>query len=84
MDSRLTGYVATFNSETDIAGLFREVVRSGAFAAAIRRDDVRALYNHNPDQVLGRTRSGTLTLTEDEHGLRYDVILPDAAVCLSK
>ena len=77
MDSRLSGYAARFDSPTDIARLFTEVVRKGAFRAAIGRDDVRALFNHNPDQVLGRTRSGTLTLTEDEHGLRYDVILPN-------
>jgi HK97 family phage prohead protease len=73
----LTGYAALYGSETTIAGMFREVIRPGAFTAAIGRDDVRALYNHDPNFVLGRTKSGTLTLTEDERGLRYDVVLPN-------
>jgi HK97 family phage prohead protease len=73
----LTGYAAVFNSETVIAGLFREVIKPGAFADAVSRDDVRALYNHDPNFVLGRTTSGTLTLSEDETGLRYDVVPPD-------
>ena len=38
-----------------------------------------SLYNHNPDYVLGRPEAGTLTLTEDKHGLKYDVVLPDTA-----
>ena len=77
MDSRLTGYAARFDSPTDIAGLFTEVVRKGAFREAIRRDDTRALFNHDANHILGRTKSGTLTLTEDEQGLRYDVTLPN-------
>jgi Caudovirus prohead serine protease len=36
-----------------IAGLFRERIAPGAFTATIARDDVRALFNHNPDAVLG-------------------------------
>lgn len=72
----LRGYAAIFNAETVIAGLFRELVRPGAFAAAILRDDVRALWNHDPNYVLGRTKAGTLSLHEDEIGLRYDVTPP--------
>ena len=73
----ITGHAAIFNSETNIAGMFREIVRPGAFTAAIGRDDCRALFNHDANYVLGRTKSGTLTLTEDDHGLRYDVTLPN-------
>ena len=79
MDKRISGYAALYGSETTIAGMFREVIQPGACRAAIGRDDVRALYNHNPDYVLGRPKAGTLTLTEDKHGLKYDVVLPDTA-----
>lgn len=75
--SRLVGYAALFNSETEIAGMFRERINPGAFTEAVGRDDVRALFNHDANFVLGRTTSGTLTLSEDEAGLRYDVVPPD-------
>jgi HK97 family phage prohead protease len=74
----LTGYAALYGSETRIAGMFREVIEPGAFRSALaRQDDVRALFNHDPNHVLGRTKSGTLQLTEDARGLRYTVTLPD-------
>lgn len=38
---------------------------------------MRALYNHDPNYVLGRTSAGTLTLREDEKGLYFDVRAPD-------
>jgi len=74
---RLSGYAAVFDSPTEIAGLFREIVARGAFSKAVGADDVRALFNHDANYVLGRTTSGTLVLSEDETGLRYDVEPPD-------
>lgn len=73
----LTGYAAVFGVETVIAGLFRERIDPGAFDRAIRRDDVRALVNHSEDYVLGRTTAGTLRLSVDAVGLRYEVDPPD-------
>lgn len=73
----ITGYAAVFNQPTQLWEGFREQVAPGAFKSAIGRDDVRALWNHNPDYVLGRTKSGTLTLSEDERGLKYEIIPPD-------
>jgi len=74
----LTGYAALYGAEARIGGLFREVIEPGAFRAALaRKDDVRALWNHDPNHVLGRSTAGTLVLTEDERGLRYTVTLPD-------
>lgn len=72
----LAGYAALYDVPTTV-GTFRERIAPGAFTAAIARDDVRALFNHNPDYVLGRTFAGTLTLSEDARGLRYQVALPD-------
>lgn len=72
------GYAAMYNAETVIAGLWREQIAPGAFATALDgSDDVRALFNHDPNFLLGRTKSGTLRLSEDKQGLRYDVDLPD-------
>lgn len=74
----LTGYAALYDTETRIGSYFREVIEPGAFRSAIaRQDDVRALFNHDPNYVLGRTTAGTLVLSEDERGLRYTVTLPD-------
>ncbi len=74
----LAGYAALYNSETRIGSFFREVIEPGAFRAALaRQDDVRALFNHDANYVLGRTAAGTLRLEEDERGLRYTVTLPD-------
>ena len=50
-------------------------IAPGALSATIARDDVRALWNHNPDAVLGRKTAGTLALSEDARGLRYTVQL---------
>lgn len=74
---RFDGYAAMYNSWSNNLGGFREQIMPGAFSKAITADDVRALYNHDPNYVLGRTRSGTLTLTEDDKGLRFKVIAPD-------
>lgn len=75
---RLAGYAALYNRETVIGNLFREVIAPGAFRSALQRgDDVRALFNHDPNVILGRSSSGTLRLFEDESGLRYEVDLPD-------
>lgn len=55
-----------------------ERVARGAFDRALRdRQDVRALFNHSPDYVLGRTAAGTCRLTSDDVGLRYEADAPD-------
>lgn len=74
---RITGYAAVFNSPSDDLGGFREIIRPGAFTKTIQEGDVRGLWNHNPDYVLGRTKSGTLKLLEDEVGLRFELTPPD-------
>lgn len=76
----LDGYAAVFNRETVIGDYFREVIERGAFAPALKGGDVRALYNHDPNLVLGRTVSQTLRLEEDETGLRYTIDPPDTTL----
>ena len=71
---RVAGYAAVFGEETNIGGMFTEVIMRGAFEKAIGRDDVVFLVNHE-GLPLARTRSGTLTLTEDDHGLHMEALL---------
>ena len=71
---RVSGYAAVFGEETNIGGMFTEQIERGAFADAIGRDDVVFLINHE-GLPLARTRSGTLTLREDDHGLYMEASL---------
>jgi HK97 family phage prohead protease len=71
----ISGYAAVFNSVTKIGGQFFEVIAPGAFADTLKNEDVRALFNHREDHVLGRLSARTLRLTEDAHGLRYDIVV---------
>jgi HK97 family phage prohead protease len=77
---KAVGYAAIFNTETPIGSWFREKIAPGAFANAIKSDDVRALFNHDSNLVLGRNKAGTLRLEEDDKGLRYEIDLPDTQV----
>ena len=77
----ISGYAAVFNSRTSIGDFFDEVIAPGAFARTLSENsDVRALFNHNWDNVLGRTKNGTLKLEEDERGLKFEVELPNTSV----
>jgi HK97 family phage prohead protease len=76
---RIIGYAAVFNKRAEIWPGFFEKVAPGAFANAIKKDDVRALLNHDPNYVLGRNTAETLFLSEDEKGLRYEIIPPDTS-----
>lgn len=71
---RVSGYAAVFDRETNIGGMFLESIKRGAFTSAIGRDDVVFLINHE-GLPLARTRSGTLTLREDDHGLYMEASL---------
>lgn len=75
--AKIVGHAAVFNELSEKLWGFRERIEPGAFAETIKSDDVRALWNHNPDWVLGRNRAGTLTLAEDGKGLAVEIIPPD-------
>ena len=74
---KIAGHAAVFNALSEDLGWFREKIDPGAFAATIKEDDVRALFNHDPNLVLGRNVSGTLRMTEDGVGLAIEVDPPD-------
>lgn len=80
-NTSIEGYAAVFNSKTRIGSYFDEVIEPGAFSRSLSENgDVRALFNHDWNNVLGRTKSGTLTLKEDEKGLNFNVELPNTSV----
>ena len=73
----VTGYAAVFNSRTLLWEGLEEVISPGAFSKALSNSDVRCLFDHDWGKVLGRTKSGTLRLEEDERGLKFEVELPN-------
>ena len=75
---KIIGYAARFNELSEEMWGMREKIAPGAFKEAIGKSDVRALWNHDPNYVLGRTKNGTLQIREDEQGLFYEVTPPDA------
>ncbi len=60
----------------NLCGDFGEIIKPGAFDDVLN-DDVRGLFNHDPNFILGRSSAGTLSLSVDERGLRYDIVAPD-------
>lgn len=77
---KIVGHAAIFDSPTQIGSSrwgWMEVVRPGAFAESIKEDDVRGLFNHDPNIILGRNKAGTLELSEDDKGLAYTITPPE-------
>lgn len=72
----IDGYGAVFNEESK--GLpFVETIRPGAFTKTLREADIRSLFNHDANLILGRNVAGTLRLEEDDTGLRYECDPPN-------
>lgn len=72
----LTGYAVVWSSDTTIGDYFVERIAKGAFTKALN-GDVLALVNHDWGRVIGRTRSKTLRLQEDERGLKIEIDVPN-------
>ena len=75
---KIEGYAAKFGIRSEDFGGWVEVIAPTAFDVSLASNpDVRALFNHDPNLILGRTASGTLTLTKDDTGLAYSITPPD-------
>lgn len=80
----ISGYAAVYHREDnpgtqyELMPNYYERIQPGAFTRALNEgDDVRALFNHDASAVLGRSKSGTLRLSADKVGLKYEVDLPN-------
>lgn len=73
----ISGYGILYNKRSQNLGGFVEIIRPGAATEALKSSDVRSLFNHDPNYVLGRNTAGTLELEETDKGVRYKAIPPD-------
>lgn len=83
----ISGHAAVFYRAGDAETVyalwsdFEERIMPGAFDAALqRKDDTRALFNHDVSLILGRTEAGTCVLSVDKIGLRFEVTLPGSDI----
>lgn len=84
---KIVGYAAVFNSPSEELPVskdqpngrkFREIIRPGAFAESLRGSrNIFANFQHDKTAILGSTHAGTLRLTEDSRGLRYEIDPPN-------
>jgi hypothetical protein len=78
---QLVGHASVFNQWSTISSWFGELwderVAPGAFKKTLKEADVRALWNHDENVILGRNKAGTLALREDETGLLATIMPPD-------
>lgn len=76
----ISGYAAVFHREGDAGTEFRmrhdivERIAPTAFDRAMKENhDARALLNHDSNYLLGKRSAGTLRLSVDNVGLRYEI-----------
>jgi len=72
----ITGTAILFNVQTLIGGRFYELILPEAVTPELLKQDIRCLFNHDQNLILGRTKSGTLKLTKTNSALEYDVTVP--------
>ena len=76
----VVGHASVYNSRSNNLGGFYEYIAEGAFNnELIKKSDVRALINHDPNLVLARSTKGTLNLEASEKGLRYEFEIPETS-----
>lgn len=85
---RIVGYAAVFyagtpETEFKVWDDLIERIMPGAFDKTLKaKDDVRALFNHDPNMILGRTSAETLELRQDKIGLWYEIEPGDTTVAV--
>ncbi len=83
----LAGYAAVFYTPDDPGTEFqlysdcKERIMPTAFDRAIREgQDVRALFNHDPNCLLGRRSAGTMKCSADKRGFLYEIVPGDTSI----
>lgn len=77
MPSEVGGIAAVVNSVTDL-GYFEEVITTGAFDNALSQDyDIRCLFNHEAELILGRTKANTCKVFVNADGNLEYTWVPD-------
>ncbi|MCW0484663.1 HK97 family phage prohead protease [Gaoshiqia sediminis] len=77
----MDGYASVFNQRSKLmlekGKVFFEIIKPGAFDEVLQKEDlnVKAVVDHNPEKLLGRTKSGTLLLSVDDKGLKYSILM---------
>jgi HK97 family phage prohead protease len=71
----LVGRAIAYGKRSQDLGGFVETIAPGAFADSIRNGDIKAYWSHQPSQILGRAKNGTLSLTDTVQGLQYKIQL---------
>lgn len=74
---KIAGYAAVFDSPSNDIGWTEEIDPHAFDNVLAQNPDVIAAFNHDPDYILGRTTSGTLSLSIDSRGLAYEIDPPD-------
>ncbi len=74
---KIVGRPAVYNQLSDDLGGFRERILPGAFTKTLQESNVKALWNHDDNYVLGSRKAGTLTIIEDGEGLSFEAAPPD-------
>lgn len=82
--NQVSGYAFKFNTRANIAGIFEETISPDTRDNQRLLDDVRALFNHDPNLILARSKagSGTLKMSFDQVGLRYEYTTPNRSYAL--
>lgn len=82
-ETYIRGYASVFHvpdepgTEYQLFPDLKERIMPRAFNKALQeRHDAAALFNHDPNMILGRVSSGTVKLSKDQKGLRYEVKPP--------
>lgn len=75
---RIIGFGAMYNTRSNDLGGFIEIVKPGSMAHVFAAGaDLRALINHDPSQLLGRQKSGTLQISDLARGPQLTIVPPD-------
>ncbi|MDF2803064.1 MAG: phage prohead protease family protein [Anaerocolumna sp.] len=76
--TEIDGYIAKFDSPTELFQGFYEKIDRGAFDNTLKDGhNIFLLYHHQWDKPLASTQTGTLTLSVDNVGLRFNATIND-------